>query len=122
MENTLTDSKPSLSPETDPFVFHWILFSLIAGACLIISGSFVVYLINQNHALMIQRTQQTQQLEQVQQAQAIMRSMLQDVANFSGVYPESRAILTKHGFNVIIQPPPTPVQSPPPIPAPTPPK
>lgn len=108
MENAPINSNRTLSSETDPFVFQWILLSLIATSCLIVSCSFIVYISHQNRTLMTQRQEQTQQLEQVQQAHGIMRSMLQDVANFSGVYPDSRSILTKHGFNVVVQPPPAP--------------
>ena len=87
---------------------QWRILLVISTACLIASLSFNVFIFKQNRTLMQQRQQQTLQLQQVQQADAIIRSIVQDVANFSVQYPEVRGILSKYGINVNVQPAPHP--------------
>lgn len=87
-------------PQFDPVISAWKVLLFLAIAGIIATASFNAYLLKHNRILMFQRDQQTEQLQKIQQADATLRSLLQDVANFSANYPEVRLILGKYGLKV----------------------
>ena len=95
----------------DPVSSLWKLMLVVGIAGLLASGSLNFFLLKQNRMLMFQRKQQAEQLQRIQQSRNALRSLLQDVANFSAQYPEARGILVKYGITVnppVASPPPPP--------------
>ena len=76
------------------------LISFLIIAMLVLSLSFNAFLFKHNRMLLTQRNQQKEQVQRLQQTEAILKNLLQEVANFSIQYPEVKNILGKYGFRV----------------------